>query len=72
MLILRTAIWATVLVQRPWRRWLGGRPRPGIWTSGWGVRQSAGHRHFTGTRSKSKCRFEPPKVALHRHSGGTT
>ena len=35
-------------------------------------RWSAGHRHVTGTRSKSKCRFEPPKVALRRHLGGTT
>ena len=40
--------------------------------SSWGVRQSAGYRHITGLRSKSKCRFEGPKVALRRHSTGTT
>ena len=34
-------------------------------------RWSAGHRHVTGTRSKSECRFEALKVALRRHLGGT-
>eukprot|EP00966_Prymnesium_polylepis_P245684 5683516-Prymnesium_polylepis.1 len=29
------------------------------------------HRHVTGTRSKSECRFEGPKAALRRHLGGT-
>ena len=35
-------------------------------------RWSAGTRHVTGTRSKSRCRFEALKVALCRHLGGTT
>ena len=70
--MLRTEIWATVcLCNVHGAAGCGGRPRR-TRASSWGVRQSAGYRHITGLWSKSKCRFEGPKVALRRHSTGTT
>ena len=51
-----------ILETYKWTAWLRVAPRPQarspcIWMSGWGVRQSAGHRHVTGTGSlEGQCR----------------